>query len=147
MQMLSNKLYLAMNAALFIAYNGTEDVPVSGSAIVDYCNLNKRALEPILQRLSGEGLIESIKGAKGGYYMPHPDAVTLRDVADAFITDVVPQKHDFAGYNSVLDDKLEQCYDSWLDSLSDISFKRLCHNARTLGQVAPINEPVLNFAI
>ncbi len=147
MQILPNKLYLAMNAAMFIAYNGTEDMPVSGSAIVDYCNLNKRALEPVLQRLSGEGLIVSVKGAKGGYYMSHPENTTLREVVDAFVTSVVPEKHEFAGYDTILNEKLETCYESWLDSLSDISFKRLCHKARTAGQLDPINTPVLNFAI
>tara|TARA_R110001592_G_scaffold27763_26_gene102951 strand:- start:9174 stop:9617 length:444 start_codon:yes stop_codon:yes gene_type:complete len=147
MQILPNKLYLAMNAAMFIAYNGNEDTPVSGSAIVDYCNLNKRALEPVLQRLSSEGLIVSVKGAKGGYYMPNPETITLREIVEAFVSRVVPDKHEFAGYDTILNEKLENCYDGWLDSLSDVSFKRLCRKARTAGNLDPINAPVLNFAI
>ena len=147
MQLLSNKLYLAMNAAMFIAYNGNEDTPVSGNAIVDYCHLNKRSLEPVLQRLSGEGIIVSVKGAKGGYYMPQPENTTLREIVEAFVDSVVPNKHEFAGYNDILDEKLENCYGGWLDSLSDISFKRLCHKARNSGHLNPINTPILNFAI
>lgn len=147
MQLIPNKLYLAMNAAMFIAYNGSEDTPVSGSAIVDYCKLNKRALEPVLQRLSGEGLIVSVKGAKGGYYMPNPENTTLKEVIEAFDVKIIPDKHEFSGYNDILDARLELCFDGWLDSLSDINFKRLCHTARTEGELEPITTPVLNFAI
>ncbi len=147
MQMIPNKLYLAMNAALFIAYNGSENAPVSGGAIVEYCNLNKRALEPILQRLAVEDIVVSVKGSKGGYYMSQPENVTLRDVAEAFIRDVVPQKHEFAGYNKVLDQKLELCFDGWLDSLSDISFKRLCRKTKTIGHVSPMNDFELTYTI
>ncbi len=147
MQFLPNKLYLAMSAALFIAYNGDEDAPVAGSAIVDYCNLNKRALEPVLQRLSSSGMVVSIKGAKGGYYMPNPEYTTLRDVAEAFVTQVSPDKHNIAGYGDILDEKLERCYEGWLDSLSDVTFKRLCTKARNSGEIPSIQTPVLNYSI
>lgn len=136
-----------MNAAMFIAYNGTEDAPVSGSAIVEHCNLNKRALEPVLQRLSSADIIVSVKGAKGGYYMQHPERTTLGDVAQAFVTRIVSDKHDFAGYDDLIDDALDMCYESWLDSLSDVSFKHLCRRAKQSGQIMPVQTPVLNFAI
>lgn len=147
MQLLPNKLYLAMNAAMFIAYNGNEEIPVAGSEIVEYSNLNKRALEPVLQKLSSTGIIISVKGARGGYYMPAPEETTLRDVAEAFISRVVPDKHEFAGYDTLVDSKLLQCYDSWLDSLSDITFKRLCQKARNSGQIPTHKVPVLSFSI
>lgn len=136
-----------MNAALFIAYNGSEDLPVSGGEIVEYCNLNKRALEPILQRLAAENIVISVKGSKGGYYMPQSEDITLRDVAEAFIRDVVPQKHEFSGYNEILDQKLELCFDGWLDSLSDISFKRLCHKAKTISRISPTSDFDSSYSI
>lgn len=147
MQLLPNKLYLAMNAAMFIAYNGSEYAPVSGSSIVDYSNLNKRALEPVLQKLSSAGIIVSVKGARGGYYMPSPDEVTLKDIADAFITRIVPEQHEFLGYDEFVDMKLKQCHESWLDSLSDITFKRLCQKARNSGHIPKLESPVLHFSI
>ncbi|MGH1403705.1 MAG: RrF2 family transcriptional regulator [Alphaproteobacteria bacterium] len=147
MQFIQNKLYLAMNAAMFIAYNGSEEQPVPGSAIVDYSNMNKRALEPVLQRLSSAGLVVSIKGARGGYYMSRPEHTTLRDIAEAFIDRVVPEKHEFEGYDSILDEKLENFYDGWLDSLSDITFSRLCVKARNSGKISKFSAPVLNFSI
>lgn len=147
MQLLPNKLYLAMNAAMFIAYNGTEEVPVAGSEIVEYSNLNKRALEPVLQKLSSAGLIISVKGAKGGYYMPTPESTSLRDIARAFISSVVPDKHEFSGYDVLIDVTLMQSHDRWLESLSDVTFKQLCQRARNSGQIPAHKAPVLNFAI
>ncbi len=147
MQFIPNKLYLAMNAAFFIAYNGSEEQPVPGSAIVDYSNLNKRALEPVLQKLSSSGFIISIKGARGGYYMTQPEKTTLRDVAEAFIEEPVPQKHEFAGYCDFLDEKILESYDAWLQSLSGTSFKILCFNAKRSGQVPKVSSPILNFSI
>lgn len=147
MQMISNKVYLAMNAAFFIAYNGNDDLPVAGSAIVEYSNLNKRALEPVLQRLSNADIIVSVKGAKGGYFMGHPEKTTLRHVAEAFIERIVPEKHEFLGYDAVLDVVLTDGYDEWLENLSQTTFKDLCTRARNSGKMPVQENPILNFAI
>ncbi len=147
MQMISNRVYLAMNAAFFIAYNGNDDLPVAGSAIVEYSNLNKRALEPVLQRLSGADIIVSVKGAKGGYYMAHPEKTTLRDVVEAFIEGIVPEKHEFLGYDIVLDEVLTEGYNTWLENLGQTTFKDLCTKARNSGKIPVQENPILNFAI
>lgn len=147
MQFTSNKLYLAVNAAMFIAYNGSEERPVPGSAIVDYCGLNKRALEPVLQRLSQANLVVSVKGARGGYYMPSPDAHSLADVAQAFIARIVPEKHEFVGYGDILDDILQESYYAWFDNLSDVTFQGLCRKAKASGDIPKFKPPVLNFSI
>lgn len=147
MQFLSNKLYLALNAALFIAYNGDEDSPVAGSEIVEYCGLNKRALEPVLQKLSGAGLVVSTKGSKGGYHMPKPEKVTLKNIVEAFTETLTPSKHDFAGYHDVLMPSIQTGYDAWRASLSKISFADLCQEAREKGTLNTIKAPILNFAI
>ena len=147
MQMIPNKLYLAMNAAMFIAYNGSEDAPIPGNEIVDYSNLNKRALEPVLQKLSNAGIIVSIKGARGGYFMPRPESKTLSDVASAFIENVIPEKHEFLGYDELINTTLKKSHQNWLKSLSEVSFARLCNDARKSGYVPEFKEPVLYFSI
>lgn len=147
MQIIPNKLYLAMNAAMFIAYKGSEETPVVGSEIVDYSNLNKRALEPVLQKLSGADIIVSVKGARGGYFMPTPCTTTLRDVAEAFITNIVPEKHEFLGYDELINSTLTQCHQNWLKSLSKVTFEKLCENARSSGFLPKVKEGVLYFSI
>ncbi len=147
MQFVSNKLYLALNAALFIAYNGDEESPVAGSEIVEYCGLNKRALEPVLQKLSGAGLIVSTKGSKGGYHMPKPDKISLKDIAETFTSNITPKKHDFSGYHDVLIPAVQDGYKEWLKSLSGVTFAMLCADAREKGTLNKIKSPILNYAI
>ena len=146
-QFLSNKVYLAMNAALFIAFNGDETNPIPGSAIVEYSGLNKRALEPILQKLSQAGLIISVKGAKGGYYMPDKAGTNLCDIAQTFIWYTVPEKQEFTGYDRALIPFLKDSHDRWLDELRKVSFTVLCESACEEGGLSPISTPILNYAI
>ncbi len=147
MQIVPNKLYLAISAAFFIAYNANESQPVSGSAIIEYSGLNKRALEPVLQKLSNARLIISLKGAKGGYYMPDPGQTSLRDVADIFINAPTTEKMSFAGYDNILGQYLVDAHNQWLDSLAQQTFKKLCDQANKSGKLKLIREPVLNFTI
>ena len=136
-----------MNAAMFIAYNGSKDDPVCGNEIVDYSNLNKRALEPVLQKLANAGIVVSIKGARGGYYMPRPEETSLKDVVKAFIECVVPEKHQFSGYDMLINKSLGKNYLLWLDGLADTSFKELCDDARDAGCIKQSEESVLYFSI
>ena len=120
--------------------------PLPGSAIVAYCDLNKRALEPVLQKLANAKLVTSIKGAKGGYYMPCPEKTTLRDIAETFIKTPVPEKHDFAGYNTILNESLETAHSQWLESLGKLTFKHLCLNAKD-AKLTLLKPSVLSFSI
>ena len=146
MQLLPNKLYLAMNTAFFIAYNGSEESPVPGSAIINYCGLNTRGLETILQKLAHAKLVTSIKGAKGGYYMPQPEKTTLRDIVKTFIKTPVPDKHDFAGYSAILNENLKTAHRQWLESLGTVTFKQLCLNAKD-AKLTLLKPSVLSFSI
>lgn len=135
-----------MNAALFIAYNGDENRPVPGSAIVEYCGLHKRALEPVLQKISNAEFIISVKGAKGGYYMPRPEKVSLADIARLFIEDIIPPKHDFSAYGDILEEDLLKSFQAWLDQLSKAPFSKLCDKAKD-NDISTLSKPVLNFSI
>ena len=80
MGFLPDRVVLAMKAAFYIAYNGRQDRPVTSAEIVEHFDLKERALEPVLQRLSNEGIIVSIKGPKGGYFVDDPVNTTLKDI-------------------------------------------------------------------
>lgn len=146
MQLLPNKLYLAINAALFIAYNGNEERPVAGVDIVEYFDLSRRALEPVLQTLSAAKIVTSMKGARGGYFMLRPQDMTVGDVMRAFVTSASPRKFADNAYNALLDKKLQSTYQDWLSDLSQITFQTLCDQARA-SDIPRAETPVLNFAI
>lgn len=146
MNLLPPRLYTAMNAALFIAYNGRKERPVSGTSIVEFCGLKERALEPVLQKLSNAGIIVSVKGARGGYYVADLDNVTLRDIVECFVSSPVPKDSEFGGFSQILEDRLVSSYSEWLEVLEETSLRHLCNRA-LVSQVPTYDAPPLDFVV
>lgn len=131
MELLPNRLKVAMNVALFIAYNGRADRPVPNTEIVGYFpHLKERSLEPVLQKLSSAGIITSIKGSKGGYYVEDPENTTLKDIFECFIGSAMEDEGHFGSYERILDEQVEDWYQRGLGMLSVVSLKYLCNEAR-----------------
>jgi len=60
-------------------------VPVSCTQLARVGQLPKRFLLQVLRRLVTRGVLQSTRGADGGYYLSRPaDQITLRDVFEAF---------------------------------------------------------------
>jgi Rrf2 family protein len=60
-------------------------VPVSCSQLARVGQLPKRFLLQIMRQLVDHGVLESRRGADGGYFLSRPaDQITLRDVVEAF---------------------------------------------------------------
>ncbi len=147
MKLIPSKLTMAMNAALFIAYNGREDKPVSGASIVEYFGLKERALEPVLQKLSSAGIIVSIKGPKGGYFVKDTEQTTLKDIVRAFIKAPVPANDTFGTYGDILAGRIRHSLDCWMDALSEITLKDLCAQAESRDLPTLETPPVLDFVV
>ncbi|MCI5049931.1 MAG: Rrf2 family transcriptional regulator [Rickettsiales bacterium] len=64
-----------------VAYYASAGRPISSAELEAHYRLNKRALEPILQPLVKAGILISVSGNQGGYYVAK-DA-TLNDIIQA----------------------------------------------------------------
>ena len=63
---------------------GTGTGPVAARELADAEKLPADYVEQILLRLRRAGLVESVRGAKGGYLLAkHPSAISVRDVMTA----------------------------------------------------------------
>src|SRR6186997_883963 len=71
--------------ALHLARRGRSDgVPVAARELADQERLPADYVEQILLRLRRAGLVESVRGAKGGYLLARdPGAISVRDVMSA----------------------------------------------------------------
>jgi Rrf2 family protein len=71
--------------SLHLAKHGrTGDGPVAARELADAEKLPADYVEQILLRLRRAGLVESVRGAKGGYLLArHPSAISVRDVMTA----------------------------------------------------------------
>jgi Rrf2 family protein len=63
---------------------GPSSDPVAARELADAERLPADYVEQILLRLRRAGLVESVRGAKGGYYLArHPSSISVRDVMSA----------------------------------------------------------------
>ncbi len=71
--------------SLHLAKRGRTGVgPVAARELADFERLPADYVEQILLRLRRAGLVESVRGAKGGYYLARePSAISVRDVMTA----------------------------------------------------------------
>jgi Rrf2 family protein len=70
--------------ALHLARRGRETEPVAARELAQVERLPADYVEQILLRLRRAGLVESVRGARGGYYLARePGAITVRDVMTA----------------------------------------------------------------
>jgi Rrf2 family protein len=99
----SAKTDYALRAALELAA-ATDDKPMKGERIATAQAIPLRFLENILMQLRHAGLVESRRGAEGGYRLARPPAeVTLADVIRAIdgplagVSGARPETLDFTG--------------------------------------------------
>lgn len=137
-----------MKVAYFIAYNGRPDRPVPNTEIVDNIEgLKERSLEPILQKLANAGIITSIKGSKGGYYVEDPENTTLKDIMDCYLDCASEEEGQFGAFGRILDDQLEDWYERSRSILSVVSLKYLCNEARKAYIPTIEAPPPLDFVV
>jgi Rrf2 family transcriptional regulator, iron-sulfur cluster assembly transcription factor len=65
---ISQKLYVLVEALIFIAYNG-ESNPLGGKKLAAILHVPPRYLEPLLQALVRAQILRSTRGPRGGYML------------------------------------------------------------------------------
>ncbi|MHA1539473.1 MAG: RrF2 family transcriptional regulator [Alphaproteobacteria bacterium] len=146
MNILTHRTYLGLGVVFFIAYHGSETTPVSGAAITKHYNLKKRALEPVLQILSREQFLQSVRGQGGGYYIAHPENITLKDIITCFTENPMPLEDAFSEFMSILNDPINVSYQSLLEKLEKITIAAVAEKASQL-DLPKLDEHVLSFVI
>lgn len=78
------KTEYAVRAIIEIALTETEQKPAQVREIASRQAIPERFLEQVMAALKKAGLIESIRGAQGGYRLAkHPEKITLADIIQA----------------------------------------------------------------
>ncbi|PCJ96608.1 MAG: hypothetical protein COA45_10885 [Zetaproteobacteria bacterium] len=146
MDLLTKKAQLGLNAALFIAYNASKEAPISGATIAEHYNLSSRALEPILQTLGHAGLLQSIKGHSGGYYIKEPDKISIKNIAQCFTCKPTSGNVAFSEFSSILKHSLEESQERFWDKLSKITIKDLYEESKK-ENIPRLSSKIITFEI
>jgi Rrf2 family iron-sulfur cluster assembly transcriptional regulator len=144
-----DKAMTAVTVMLDVAFHGSRSATVSAADIAERLGLARRGMEPLLQTLSRAGLLESVRGPRGGYRLGRP----LRDIRLADIVtvatdgDVDPTDGPGGRLQSAVVDRL------WGDleeaaraRLAALTLDDLMRRAAAAGMRRPAAEPI-SFAI
>jgi len=134
----SRKLLYAVEAVVDVAYNGNGE-PVQSSEITRRQGIPRRYLEPVLQHLVRSGILDGVRGPRGGYRLARErSAVSLGDITRVVadleggpdpITE--PCQSDLG--RNVVRPTLRRLRQECMDALDQITIDDLCVEARGSG--------------
>ncbi len=136
---------LAVLIILDVAFHAGRTSTVSAADIAERAGLARRGIEPLLQNLSRSGLLESIRGPRGGYRLGRPRRdIHLDEVVRTALCEDHPAEDGPKG------DLLEKVVlPLWGDldrdlatRLRGLTLEDLVRRAEGAGLARPLSEPI-----
>ncbi|MFZ4540776.1 MAG: RrF2 family transcriptional regulator [Rickettsiales bacterium] len=142
----SKKIFYAIEAVLFIAYNAKAG-PIAGNNVAAAQNLPTRYLEPIMQKLVRAGILRGVRGPAGGYVLGRERRrITLADICDTIgNTSSLPQAATGLG-KKILRPVSSELIDQWHTQLANVSIATLCERAEK-ENIASATDTSTDFTI
>jgi Rrf2 family protein len=143
---------LAVAVMLDVAFHGGRTATVSAAEIADRLGLARRGMEPLLQALSRTGLLESVRGPRGGYRLGRPRRdIKLSDVVAVAVSvpEGEPETPDGPSgrlQERVVDTLWEELETAARERLAALTLDDLLRRAAAAGLRRPTTEPI-TFAI
>jgi len=139
----------AVAIMLDVAFHAGRTEAVSAADIAERLGQARRGIEPVLQALSRAGLLDSIRGPKGGYRLGRPprDLRLAEIVATALDDDGAPGEQPAGRLQATVVQPLwAELEGLCRDHLSKLTVADLIKRAAAAGVKRPTVEP-LNFVI
>ena len=131
---LSAKVEYACIAVLELANQFASGEPVRLRTIAETHGIPSPFLVQILLQLKAAGLVESTRGASGGYQLArHPASITLaqvKEIIEGPVAGVVSNLADETAATRVLLDEWQRIDDAQRELLSEVSFGELVDRVR-----------------
>ena len=141
---------LAVLIMLDVAFHAGRTSTVSAADIAERAGLARRGIEPLLQTLSRSGLLESIRGPRGGYRLGRPRRdIHLDDVIRTAIADDGGHVEDgpTGQLQAQVVDPLWQEVEAELAlRLRGLTLEDMVRRAEAAGMARPLAEPI-SFSI
>jgi Rrf2 family protein len=136
---------LAALIVLDVAFHAGRTNTVSAADIAERAGLARRGIEPLLQALSRSGMLESVRGPKGGYRLGRPRRdIRLDEVLRAAHCDEPAAEDGPQGalQGQVIDPLWAELEGVLADRLAGISLDDLVRRALAAGLKRPQTEPI-----
>jgi Rrf2 family iron-sulfur cluster assembly transcriptional regulator len=139
----------AVSVVLDIAFHAGRTGTVSAADIAERLGLARRGMEPLLQALSRAGLLESIRGPRGGYRLGRTQRdIRLAEIVAVSIAEDEEPSHAPLGrlQASVVEPLWAELDDTVREKLQALTVDDLIRRAAAAGLRRPASEPI-TFAI
>ena len=144
-----DRVMVAVTVMLDIAFHGGRGTTVSAGDIAERLGQARRGMEPLLQALSRAGLLESLRGPRGGYRLGRPRRdIHISDIAMAVrggdptpeaLAEASPAGSLQEAVTDRLWDELEAAAQARLAALT---LDDLLRRAQAAGMRRPASEPI-----
>lgn len=145
----SKKLFYAVEAVLYIAYNASQG-PITSRDVAERQGLPPRYLEQLMQKLVRGGLLRGVRGPHGGYVLAKERRrVTVGEIC-AVLSD--EKEEDQAGYGGtplgaqIVQPVWEAAQKAMTEHLKQVNLAELCEQAAHKG-LKKTAEEKLDFNI
>ncbi len=142
-----DRAMLAVSIMLDVAFHAGRAATVSAADLSERLGLARRGMEPLLQSLSRAGLLESVRGPRGGYRLGR----SRRDISLADIVGVAGEAEAGEGPQGALQAQVVEPVWREMDGvvserLAATTLEDLLRRAAAAGLRRPMTEPI-SFAI
>jgi Rrf2 family transcriptional regulator, iron-sulfur cluster assembly transcription factor len=139
----------ALAIVLDVAFNSGGDTVVSAAELAERTGMVRRTLEPLLQALSRERLLESLRGPHGGYRLGRPARlIKVSEVITVGLNSLEDSGLDLSGQlqRAVVEPLWQEFDDALLACTEALSIEDLRKRTAQAGLRKPVTDP-LNFMI
>jgi Rrf2 family protein len=144
-----DRAMVAVTVMLDVAFHGGRAATVSAADIADRLGLARRGMEPLLQALSRGGLLESVRGPRGGYRLGRPRRdIRLSDIVATVTADDIQSGDGPSGklQTAVVDRLWSELETGARAQLGALTLDDMMRRASAAGMRRPTAEPI-TFAI
>jgi Rrf2 family iron-sulfur cluster assembly transcriptional regulator len=140
---------VALAIVLDVAFHSSGETVVNAAELAERTGMARRTLEPLLQALSRERLLDSARGPHGGYRLGRPARlIKVSDAITVGLNSLEEGIHDLSGrLHRVVIEPLWGEFDAALLALAEsLTIEDLLKRAAKAGLRKPVTDP-LNFVI
>jgi Rrf2 family iron-sulfur cluster assembly transcriptional regulator len=140
---------VAAAIVLDVAFHSGGDTVVTGAELAERTGMARRTLEPLLQALSREGVLDSTRGPHGGYRLRRPARlIKIAEVIGIGLNSLEEGAPDLSGrlQRAVVDPLWSEFDATLLAQVERLTVEDLLRRAEKVGLRRPVTDP-LNFMI
>ena len=144
-----DRAMVAVTVVLDIAFHGGRSNTVSAADLAERLGMARRGMEPLLQTLSRAGLLESVRGPRGGYRLGRPRRdIHVADIVAIVLAEEEPVRDGPGGQlqTGVIDPLWNELEAAAQARLAQVTIDDLLRAAASAGLRRPAAEPI-TFAI